>query len=101
MPLVKVGSMSQFAPDTVTEVMVGENAYAICNVEGNLSAMSGVCPHRGGPLGQGRLEGVWVICPWHAWEWDCRSGAMKDDTSRRAPTVPLEIRDGDVLLELP
>ena len=100
MPWVKVGSVSQFAPDTVTEVMVGEQPYAICNVEGTITALSGICPHRGGPLGQGQLEGVWVICPWHAWEWDCRTGALLGDPSRRATAIPVEIRDGDLLLEL-
>ena len=50
MPLIKVATLAQLPPDTVTEVLVGYEPYAICNVGGTVRALSGVCIHRGGPL---------------------------------------------------
>ena len=42
--------------------------------ERNYSAMENVCLHRGGPLGQGMIEGGKVVCPWHGWAWDPKTG---------------------------
>jgi nitrite reductase/ring-hydroxylating ferredoxin subunit len=39
----------------------------LANVNGVLSALDNICPHRQGPLGQGWIEGEAVICPWHSW----------------------------------
>ena len=43
---------------------------ALFNVDGTFYALDGVCPHQGGPLGQGTLEGCIVTCPWHGWQFD-------------------------------
>ena len=74
MPLIKVATLAQLPPDTVTEVLVGYEPYAICNVGGAVRALSGVCIHRGGPLGQGQIHEGRVVCPYHMWEFDCVTG---------------------------
>jgi len=43
---------------------------AVFNVDGVYYAIDNTCSHRGGPLGEGDLEGTVVACPWHAWRWD-------------------------------
>ena len=101
MPLVKVASLSQLRPDSVTEVMVGSEPYAICHVGGRVTALSGVCLHRGGPLGQGALHDGRVVCPWHAWEWDCQTGANDYNPDQRVATFPVRVQGDDVLVELP
>jgi nitrite reductase/ring-hydroxylating ferredoxin subunit len=63
MPFIKVGTVAQLPADSVMEVMVGDQPYALCNVGGTLRALSGVCIHRGGPLGQGQLNEGRVVCP--------------------------------------
>lgn len=47
---------------------------AIFNVDGDFYAIDNVCPHRGGPIGEGRLEHSIITCPWHDWSFDVRSG---------------------------
>jgi nitrite reductase (NADH) small subunit len=101
MPLVKVASLAQLADNTVTEVMVGAEPYAICNVGGRVTALSGVCLHRGGPLGQGAIHEGRVVCPWHAWEWDCQTGSNDFDSAQKVATFPVTVQGDDVLLELP
>jgi nitrite reductase (NADH) small subunit len=91
MPFVKVGSLSTLPPGSVMEALVGDGTYAICNVgrEG-VYALDGICPHSGGPLGQGALHGATLVCPWHAWEFDCRSGG-----------VPVKIEGDDIFIHVP
>ncbi|MGH9597173.1 MAG: Rieske (2Fe-2S) protein, partial [Edaphobacter sp.] len=51
----------------VAEVELEGATVCLANVDGELSALDNVCPHRQGPLGQGWVEGEAVICPWHSW----------------------------------
>ena len=101
MAFVKVAALPDLPPNSVREVRVGETFYAVCNVDGELHALSGTCLHRGGPLGQGAVHGANVVCPWHAWEWDCRTGANTYDPGRRVDTYPVKIDGGDILIDIP
>ena len=70
----KVAALEELAQGSVIGVQAGEQRVAICNVEGQLHAIDGSCPHHGGPLDQGALHGNMIVCPWHAWEFDCTTG---------------------------
>ena len=69
MAFVKVGSLSALPPCSVIEVTLGEDSHAVCNLNGELHALTGICPHAGGPIGQGTLQGQLVVCPWHEWAY--------------------------------
>jgi len=101
MALVKVASTSEVGEGTVHEVMVGDTPYAICHVGGKITALYGICPHRGGPLGQGTIHGQNVVCPWHAWEWNCTTGENDMDPAEKVATCEVKIEGGDVFLNLP
>ena len=101
MPLVKVANLAQLAENTVTEVMVGGEPYAICRVNGRVTALSGMCLHRGGPLGQGAIYDGRVVCPWHAWEWDCQTGANDFDPTQKVATFAVQVEGDDILLDVP
>ena len=58
----------------VVEVVVGETILAVANVEGAFHAISGVCPHAGGPLGEGTVDGMVVWCPFHRWSFHLETG---------------------------
>jgi len=57
MAYVKVGTLKMLPPGSATQVELGGDAVALCNVGGTLYAMHGICPHSGGPLGYGALDG--------------------------------------------
>lgn len=81
------------------EVKVGDKPYAICNVDGQLEALEGTCPHRGGPLGHGALHGETLVCPWHAWEFNCRTG--KDVTGGPGVAkVAVKTEGDDILIDV-
>jgi len=101
MPFERVAALPELPVNTVIEVMVRGEPYAICNAAGNISAMWGVCPHAGGPLGQGQISDGRVVCPYHCWEFDCRTGENDFDPAVRVPIYPVRIEGEDILAELP
>jgi nitrite reductase (NADH) small subunit len=72
----------------------------VANVNGAISAMDNVCLHRGGPLGQGMIEGNKLVCPWHGWQWDPKTGEAAHNPSAKVAVYPLKIESGDVLVEI-
>ena len=69
-------------------------------MNGAYSAMDNVCLHRGGPLGQGMIENGKVVCPWHGWEWDPKTGEASHNSSAKVAVYPLKLENGDVLIEV-
>ncbi len=55
-------------------VSAGSKTLALFSVGGEIHAIDNVCPHRGGPLGEGHLEGSVVRCPFHSWTFDVKTG---------------------------
>ena len=101
MAFQKVGSVGALPPGEMAQVVVGEQRYAICNVDGVIHAMEGVCPHRQGPLGEGALHGHTVVCPWHAWEFDCRTGENDRDPDIKVATIAVQVEGDDILIDVP
>ncbi len=88
------------APGEVKEFGCGEKVLCITNVEGTLTALDGVCLHRGGPLGQGLIEEGKLVCPWHGWQYDPRTGEVAHSPGVKVASYPLKIEGEDVLVEL-
>jgi nitrite reductase (NADH) small subunit len=101
MPFVKVAETRELPPNSVIEVLVGSEPIAICNVAGEIHALSGTCPHQGGPLGQGAVNGSSVTCPWHAWDFDCRTGENDFDRAKRVDVYRVRVEAGEISIELP
>lgn len=101
MAFVRVGSLADVPPGSMIQAEVGERAFAICNLGGELHALDGVCPHAGGPLGEGILDGERLICPWHAWEYDCRTGANDYDENVKLAKFAVKAEGDDVLVDVP
>jgi nitrite reductase (NADH) small subunit len=101
MALLKVASVTELPPGTVKEVESGGAMYAVCNVDGTLHCLEGVCPHAGGPLGAGTLNGNNIVCPLHGYEFDCRTGVNDMDEDLQVQTYPVVVQGGDILIEIP
>jgi nitrite reductase/ring-hydroxylating ferredoxin subunit len=100
MPLVRIGSVDELPPGSVIEAFVGDQRFAICNVGGRIHALSGTCPHRGGPVGQGAIHEESVVCPWHAWEFNCASGEHDYNPEIVLPRYMVEVHGGDILIDV-
>jgi len=70
--------------------------------DGRVFALRDQCPHKGGPLSQGIVHGHAVACPLHNWSIDLATGeALGADRGKGCtPVLPLEVRDGRLLLGL-
>ncbi len=66
---IDLGPVEQFREGTVTETAVGRAKIAVSRKDGQFGVVSSVCNHVGGPLGQGRLDGDYIVCPWHNWKF--------------------------------
>jgi len=96
---VKACAVSEIAPGTGKTVTVDGKDVALFNVDGFFHAIDNECPHRGGPLGEGDLEGCIVTCPWHAWQYDISTGESITDDLKVA-RYETKVEGGDVLVAL-
>jgi nitrite reductase (NADH) small subunit len=79
----------------MAQVQADGRTYVLCNVDGDMYALDGICPHRGAPLAYGALHDHTIVCPWHAWEFDCRTGQGDCDN---ISTIPVTIDNGCIYL---
>jgi 3-phenylpropionate/trans-cinnamate dioxygenase ferredoxin component len=97
---VRAIAASDLAPGQCMEATVGGTPVAIYNVGGTFYATSNTCLHRGGPLGQGLLEGLAVMCPWHAWSWDVTTGENVANGDLKIPTYEVKVEGGEVFVRV-
>jgi nitrite reductase/ring-hydroxylating ferredoxin subunit len=98
--LVTVARLEDIPPGTALEVSAGDRSLALFNCEGRVYATQGACLHMGGPLGEGRLEGCVVTCPWHGWQYDVRTGENEFDRAIVLETFEVVVEVGDVKVAL-
>lgn len=92
---VRIGSAAELpAPGEAREFECGAHTICVANVVGTYAAVDNVCPHRGGPLGQGVVEGTKIVCPWHGWEFDLATGNNPFTPNLSVAAYDLKI-DGD------
>jgi nitrite reductase (NADH) small subunit len=98
---VRLAQESELPPEgEVKEFPCGDKVICVANVNGTISAMDNVCLHRGGPLGQGTIEGGKVVCPWHGWHWDPKTGQAVQDPNARLAVYPIKIENEDVMVAI-
>jgi nitrite reductase/ring-hydroxylating ferredoxin subunit len=100
MGFVRTVKVDELPPGTIRELQVEGKVIALANVDGKFYAINNTCLHRGGPLGQGLLEGQTVTCPWHAWQYDVKTGKLLQNTAVGVDCYATEVRGQDVFVDL-
>ncbi len=100
MAFQRAASLKDLRPGSVREAIIGEQPIALCHAGGQIHALAGICPHRGGPLGQGTLNQTTLTCPWHAWQFDCVTGNNDFDASIQLRKFPVQVHGDDILVDL-
>ncbi|MCK6551359.1 Rieske 2Fe-2S domain-containing protein [Myxococcota bacterium] len=95
---VFVCKRSELVPGIGWKVETPTRPIAVFDDGGVLCAVDDVCPHRGGPLHQGDVEGGAVLCPLHAWAFDLRTGKMRGNPRLVVATYPVEVDGDDVFV---
>ena len=97
---VRVALVSEIPEGTGKAVVANGRRVAIFNVAGDFHAVDGVCPHQGGPLGEGILDGPIVTCPWHFWQFDVVKGHAPDFPEASIPKFRVKISGSEVFVEV-
>jgi nitrite reductase (NADH) small subunit len=95
-----IARASELSESRGLTVRVGEYEVALFNIAGEIHALDGRCPHRGGSLGEGAIQDGTVFCPLHGWQFDIRTGACLDKPDRPARCWPVRVVDGQIQVQL-
>jgi nitrite reductase (NADH) small subunit len=111
----RLGETEDFTAAGRKLVRIGDREVAVFAVDGSWYAYENRCPHAGGPVCQGRVmprvemdidsgghvgelrfseEDFHLVCPWHGWEFDLRTGLSVTDPRRRLRRFQVEEREG-------
>jgi nitrite reductase/ring-hydroxylating ferredoxin subunit len=98
---VKLANLDELPVGGAKEVEFEGRVYALFNIDGVVSAIDGICPHQGGPLAEGTLEGSIVTCPWHGWQIDVCTGQTPLGAKIKQLVYEVKVEDQDVLVAVP
>lgn len=97
---VKVAKRSEIPADTGKFVEAKGKEIALFSVQGKIHALYQTCPHQGGPLAEGGLDGPVVTCPWHGWSFDVRTGECTFNPAIKQPTFTVKEEGEDIFVEV-
>jgi nitrite reductase/ring-hydroxylating ferredoxin subunit len=96
----RIGSLATLQERKALSVKVKDKLLAVFLVEDRVVATDGKCPHAGGPLFQGDLQGDRLSCPWHGWNYCLTTGACDEDPSITLPFYSVRVEGDDLILDL-
>lgn len=91
------GGAAAIPPGSAKAFPVGRYEVAVFNLDGEYFGLENACPHQGGPLADGWIDGAEVTCPWHGWCFRIRTGQMTLGQFACVPRFDVR-REGDDLL---
>lgn len=103
MKFVNTVKVSDLKPGSSLSIeLEGGQGIALFNVEGEIFALDNTCPHAGGPLGEGTLDGEVVECPWHGWKFNVRTGHRVKNPSEgwRVLSYPVRVANGFIQVSI-
>ncbi len=96
---VRVASVGEIPPGEMKLVALGGEEVVVANLGGQFVAFASRCTHRGGPLAEGELQGEVVVCPWHAGQFNVRTGeVVAPPPSQPIATYQVRVQGDDVYL---
>jgi multimeric flavodoxin WrbA/nitrite reductase/ring-hydroxylating ferredoxin subunit len=94
-----LGDAAELARQPLQQISLGRTRIALSCVDDRFGAVHGACNHVGGPLGQGTLDGDFIVCPWHHWKYHRLTGEGEPGYEQdRVPRFPVRIEGGRLLV---
>ena len=97
---VAVGQVGDAAPGNGKVVVVGDHRLALFDDDGVYRVLDDACPHQGASLGEGSSFRGTVVCPWHSWSFDLKSGVCPESPSFQVRSYPVRVVDGTIEADL-
>lgn len=99
---VEVGPVDDLPSGERMFIEIDEYHMVIFNVAGNLYAIGDVCSHDYGPVGDGEVDGMEIICPRHGARFDIRDGKVTAlPATEDIPAYPVRVRNGQIEVGVP
>lgn len=93
---VRVAGTADVKPGRGIVAEVQGKSLAVFNVDGTFHVIDNTCVHRGGPLGEGDLEGLIVTCPWHGWQFNVVTGECVKNPSAKVSVYQVKVDGSDI-----
>ena len=97
---IGIAKTDEVSPGTGVVVESNGKCLAVFNLDGAFHVTDNLCLHRGGPLGEGDLEGETVSCPWHGWEYNVKTGHCINNPSSNIRAYETVVEAGEIKIEL-
>ncbi|MCA9040198.1 MAG: Rieske 2Fe-2S domain-containing protein [Planctomycetaceae bacterium] len=98
---IKIATVDDIPAGGGREFTIEDRIVALFEQGGDYYALDGICPHAGGPLGAGELNGTTLTCPWHGWQFDVSTGKHCLTPQICQETFPVSVEGNDIYIELP
>jgi thiamine pyrophosphate-dependent acetolactate synthase large subunit-like protein/nitrite reductase/ring-hydroxylating ferredoxin subunit len=98
---VKVADLDDLPDGRVRTATAGPRTIALTRCGGRYGALDNHCPHQGGPLGEGSIEGGMLRCPWHGYDYDPLTGQPPAGFTDAPRSYPVEVRHDGVYVCVP
>ena len=98
---IDAGTAEFLSQQPMRQMRLKNAAVALSFKDGKFGAISGVCNHVGGPLGEGRLDNDYVVCPWHYWKFHRLTGTGEPGFEEDCvPSFPVKVENGHVYVDI-
>jgi len=98
--LVRIAGTADIKQGSGIVAEVNGKSLAVFNVGGTFHVIDNDCTHRGGPLGEGELDGEVVMCPWHNWTFNVATGRGVSNPAACVKSYPVTVDGADIKVEL-
>jgi nitrite reductase (NADH) small subunit/3-phenylpropionate/trans-cinnamate dioxygenase ferredoxin subunit len=89
---IPIAHIEDLPPGTCKSIETKDRSIALFNLDGHIYALDNTCPHAGGPLGEGTIEGEHIVCPWHGWKFHIPTGVCQKNPTPGWNVVCYDVR---------
>lgn len=98
-PFVPVCAVDEIPEKRARTAFLAGERVAIFSYDGQISAVSALCQHQNGPLGEGKILDGCIVCPWHGYQYRPHDGSSPPPFTEKLPTFRVAVRDGRVYVD--
>ena len=98
---IDIGGAEELSAAPLKPITAMNREFAVSHKDGQFGVVSNTCNHVGGPLGKGRLDGEYIVCPWHNWKFHrCNGKGEPGFEGDNVPAYSVKVEGGRVLVDL-
>ena len=96
----RLGAVEELKRRDLQQFKIDSTVIALSYGNGEFGAISGICNHAGGPLGEGLIKDDYIVCPWHSWMFHRLTGEAPPRIPAAVPRHALRIHEGDLYVDI-